>query len=120
MMSKAMISQPTAEVNLLPCPFYGGEPSMVDAEIDGRVHYIVKCGTCHCTSGVMQMSRSKAAEAWNRRAERTCSAIYDGDDSGHEFAGKSWHCSNCGHEMDEYEAKCGVYCIECGAKLVGE
>lgn len=52
--------------------------------------------------------------------ERTCRAIYDGDDSGHEFAGKSWHCSVCGHEMDEYEAKCGVYCIICGAKVVDE
>lgn len=52
--------------------------------------------------------------------ERTCHAIYDGDDSGHEFAGKSWHCSVCGHEMDEYEAKCGVYCIKCGAKVVDE
>lgn len=46
--------------------------------------------------------------------------IYDGDDSGHEFAGKTWHCSVCGHEMDEYEAKCGVYCIKCGAKVVDE
>ena len=57
---------------LKPCPFCGGEPFMVDAEIDGRVYYIVKCGTCHCTSGVMQMSRPAAAEAWNRRVERTC------------------------------------------------
>lgn len=52
--------------------------------------------------------------------ERTCHVIYDGDDSGHEFAGKSWHCSVCGHEMDEYEAKCGVYCIKCGAKVMDE
>ena len=64
-----------AEVNLLPCPFCGGEPFMVDEEIDDRVHYIVKCGTCHCTSGVMQMSRPAAAEAWNRRAERTCRTV---------------------------------------------
>lgn len=58
--------------------------------------------------------------AAHEHRERTCRAIYDGDDSGHEFAGKSWHCSNCGHEMDEYEAKCGVYCIICGSEVVDE
>lgn len=52
---------------LKPCPFCGGKPFMVDAEIDGRTHYIFKCAACHSTSGAMQMSRTKAAEAWNRR-----------------------------------------------------
>lgn len=52
--------------------------------------------------------------------ERTFRAIYDGEDTGHEFPGKSWHCSNCGHEMDEYEAKCGCYCMMCGEKLEDE
>lgn len=60
---------------------------------------------------------SKLADLIEPTPVRTCRAIYDGDDSGHEFAGKSWHCSNCGHEMDEYEAKCGLYCIICGAAI---
>lgn len=63
------------ELKLRPCPFCGGEAYMVDAEIDGRAHYIVKCGTCYSTSGVMQLSRPEAVAAWNRRAERTCRMV---------------------------------------------
>lgn len=56
------------ELKLKPCPFCGGEAYIVGAEIDGRAHYIAKCGACYSTSGVMQMSRAEAAAAWNRRA----------------------------------------------------
>lgn len=61
---------------------------------------------------------SAIADLIEPEPERACHAIYEGDDAGHEFPGKSWRCSSCGHKMDEYEAKCGCYCIKCGARLV--
>lgn len=98
---------------LKPCPFCGGEPFMVGAEIDGRAHYIVKCTACHSTSGVMQMNRSKAAEAWNRRAERTCHRVMRGLKNAPGFVGG--FCSECGHPINEG----AVYCEHCGARVVG-
>lgn len=110
--------------DLLPCPFCGGEALNVEwvTSHDER-GWAVACKNPECLMNQgarILRTEAEAAEAWNRRAERTCRAICDGDDSGHEFAGESWHCSNCGHEMDEYEAKCGAYCIKCGAKVVSE
>ena len=35
-------------------------------------------------------------------SERTCHAIYDGDDSGHEFAGQSWNEKNGTHSIVMY------------------
>lgn len=104
------MNEPDSIEGLKPCPFCGGEPSMVDAEIDGRAHYIVKCGTCYCTSGVMQLSRPAAAEAWNRRAERTCHVIPDG------CCGR---CSACGADVfTDSEGNEGSYCPNCGAEVV--
>lgn len=39
--------------------------------------------------------------------EKTCHVIYDGVDNEHSMSGKTWHCSNCNHEMDEFEAERG-------------
>lgn len=99
---------------LKPCPFCGGEPFMVGAEIDGREHYIVKCTACHSTSGVMQMNRSKAAEAWNRRAERTC---HLGNHGGLPGRADLLACDECGgvtYDMYPHPR----YCPNCGAKVV--
>lgn len=113
------------ELKLKPCPFYGHEPELVDAEIDGRAHYIVKCGACYSTSGVMQLSKPAAVAAWNRRAERTCrmervewrDAIGDHEIRRHKFV-----CGNCGLELEadliskpKYPYQ---YCPSCGAKVV--
>lgn len=103
---------------LLPCPFCGGKAEIYRVIIRPGTFY-AWCDECETRSNYYN-TEEDAARAWNSRAERTCRAICDGDDSGHEFAGESWHCSNCGHEMDEYEAKCGAYCIKCGAKVVSE
>lgn len=100
---------------LKPCPFCGGEPFMVGAEIDGRAHYIVKCTACHSTSGVMQMNRSKAAEAWNRRAERTCHNALKESDYGGVWPIPHFKCSSCGVMLAFYEFD---YCPQCGAKVV--
>lgn len=48
--------------------------------------------------------------------ESTCEAVYDGP--GNNISGKCWHCSNCGHDMDDYEVEFGVFCMMCGAKVV--
>lgn len=100
---------------LKPCPFCGGEPYMVDAEIDGRAHYIVKCGACYCTTGVMEMSRSKAAEAWNRRAERTCHMLPDKMAS-NAMCGPALRCDACGAAVPA--AGTTRYCPNCGARVV--
>lgn len=112
---------------LKPCPFCGGEPFMVDAEIDGRAHYIVKCTACHSTSGVMQMDRSKAAKAWNRRAERTCrmdksefadfAPEYEELHSCHKCGEQTavLACVNEGGDMEWVKPR---FCGYCGAKVV--
>ncbi len=100
---------------LLPCPFCGGEAYMEDAEIDGRAYYIAKCGTCCSTSGVMQMSRSKAIEAWNTRAERTCCNDLKDSDFGNVWPIPHFKCSTCGGLFASYEFD---YCPSCGAKVV--
>lgn len=102
---------------LLPCPFCGGKAYMVDAEIDGREHYIAKCGTCYSTSGVMQLSRPEAVAAWNRRAERTCRNDLKDSDFGNVWPIPHFKCSSCGGLFASYEFD---YCPSCGAKVVDE
>lgn len=123
--------------DLLPCPFCGGEAVMVDAEIDGRVHYIAKCATCYSTTDIMQMSKSKAAEAWNRRAEpepeRTCHAITTVKPFSQTQELHVKLCSSCDYVFGSeerrrlppyYEKRATSrmelpnYCPNCGAKVV--
>ena len=108
------------EVKLKRCPFCGGEAEIIEVEGNESETICIQCSSCGVSVHHKWLEPEVLIDYWNRRAERTCRAICDGDDSGHEFAGESWHCSNCGHEMDEYEAKCGAYCIKCGAKVVSE
>lgn len=79
----------------------------------------VECQCCGATQRGFD-TVEEAIEAWNNRAERTCTM--DIDENG-------WmHCSNCGQEMDFYDCGCGlgefVYehprCFNCGAKVVIE
>lgn len=119
------------ELRLKPCPFCGGEAYMVDAEIDGRAHYIVKCGTCYCTSGVMQLSRPEAVAAWNRRAERTCRMVEVETGELADYSDTDeviFHCAACHAERgvlsyDEdgnvYSAR-PEYCPNCGARVVAD
>lgn len=124
--------------DLFPCPFCGGEAVMVDAEIDGRVHYIAKCATCYSTTDIMQMSKSKAAEAWNRRAEpepeRTCHAITTVKPFSQTQELHVKLCSSCGcvfgaevrrrippfygEVVAGNQMKQPSYCPSCGAKVV--
>lgn len=106
---------------------------MVDAEIDGKTHYIVKCGTCYCTSDVMQMSRSKAIEVWNTRAERTCRIITTVKPLSQTQELHVKLCSSCDYvfwseerrRLPPYYKKVATsrvelpnYCPNCGARVV--
>ncbi|WP_075844666.1 Lar family restriction alleviation protein [Collinsella bouchesdurhonensis] len=97
--------------DLLPCPFCGGEALNVEwvTSHDER-GWAVACKNSECLMNQgarILRTEAEAAEAWNRRAERTCRAIYDGDDSGHEFR----------YYEPSYVPN---FCPECGAKVVEE
>lgn len=74
----------------------------------------VKCESCGSISEVVTESLSlsevekMAEEAWNRRAERTCHAVFD-DSNWYK-----WICSECGQPIDRADN----YCFSCGAKVV--
>lgn len=85
---------------LKPCPFCGGEASLMRS----NTLYKVECKDCG-VAGNVRVFQSDAIAAWNTRVERTC-------ERGDEF----WECSECG----EHGLRSGWnYCPNCGAKVVG-
>lgn len=90
---------------LLPCPFCGGKAEIYRVIIRPGTFY-AWCDECETRSNYYN-TEEDAARAWNSRAERTCRAIYDGDDSGHEFR----------YYEPSYVPN---FCPECGAKVVEE
>lgn len=87
--------------DLLPCPFCGGEAVFheytgrsVEVAIANRcdVPAMIKCERCGAMVSFNTGTRSTrrdAADAWNRRAERTCHYVYDKEIC-------AWRCSECG------------------------
>ena len=55
------------EINLLPCPFCGGQPVFEKYEWD-EDEYQVKCPYCFAATWIEE-SKEAAAEEWNRRAD---------------------------------------------------
>lgn len=123
------------EPNLKPCPLCGKDAAEFSdcqvveecanfEECDGPAMFVVVCdvlqGGCGCSTGYYK-TRERAAEAWNRREERTCHDVdpkYWGEDM--EF----FRCSRCGCEMilrkDGWIALYGGdmnYCTNCGSKV---
>lgn len=109
--------------NLLPCPFCGGESAGVYEEIPGG--YIVQCHDCCAQVGIMP--RERAIAAWNRRAERTCTAELNEQRD-------AVVCSACGSsmmlchwtEMLDWGRTPRIssfttypYCPNCGARVIG-
>ena len=106
---------------LKPCPFCGEDHVSVaytGYADEGCVLYTLGCSTTNCPGHISGSWRyfnlERAAEAWNRRAERTCTVenIYS---TGYQET--DWgECSSC----------CGVFpyqgdvvaCPKCGAKVV--
>ena len=109
---------------LKPCPFCGEEHISVaytGYEDEGCVLYTLGCSTTNCPGHISGSWRyfnlERAAEAWNRRAERTCKMelvkrgpIYS-----------VWRFSCCGYEHSENDTDGGATelpgtrCPKCGA-----
>lgn len=106
------------------CPFCGGR-AVLDEYACGEMNITVEhADGCWLTEyeGVLDVlvtEKSAYVEAWNTRAERTCTAhIGDGDTRGW------WVCDSCGDLFDSLSAlackkrKAPNYCPNCGAKVV--
>lgn len=121
---------------LKPCPFCGGEVDIyTSGAIPSAVGYPlsvhVTCRDCSLDMAepskggekALRAAEKRAAERWNRRAERTCRLTYD---SVHA----DYVCSSCGEWLEDtdYDAYAGEervrrpyrFCPSCGARVVGE
>ena len=109
---------------LLPCPFCGGDASIGrrdyyfedSNEYAMSAHY-VECSTCYVRT-IEYKSKDGAADAWNRRAERTCRMEYNEQWPHDEYyPTECYNCSECGHMTYD-----GVptFCPNCGAKVTDE
>lgn len=117
---------------LRPCPFCGGTPLLSEGPYDwdcgGRYYYSasIECA-CGLTLEVdnpgpkVYTSDAEALnfaiDAWNTRAERTCTVegVYDYYESN-----DLWAVLSCGHEFEWNDDEPPAYCPECGAKVVSE
>lgn len=101
---------------LKPCPFCGSKADLeITSLFEGDTSFVVSCTGCGCELLARHnATEQEAIDAWNQRAERTCTA--------HQEL-LSDHMENCivrfscGHKIfglaDEYH-----YCPNCGAKVV--
>ena len=112
---------------LKPCPFCGDVPELVPMfSMFGTLDGFVVKHECEVLGALIQApmtwtgnNAEHAVEAWNTRAERTCTNELD-----------VWHrfeCSACGCEVeggDEMGHRCSTgafnYCPNCGARVVEE
>lgn len=109
---------------LKPCPFCGGTASMNRREYyfeDSGEHamtaHYAECGKCFART-VEYKSEDGAADAWNRRAERTCRMEYNEEWSGDElYPTECYNCSECHHMTSDGMLS---YCPNCGAKVTDE
>ena len=118
--------------NLKPCPLCGKDVAELSdcqkvegcanfEECDGPAMSIVVCdvlqGGCGCSTGYYK-TRERAAEAWNRRAERTCNIVKSNDvRDGDGFYLCTVYELSCGHVARLAGGKLN-YCPNCGAKVV--
>lgn len=92
---------------LKPCPFCGGEAAVWRSERTLK-HQIV-CTGCLASTGQFE-SIDDAAEAWNRRAERTCRKVPGRMKYGRRMPA----CSECGQSLGDAR---WAYCLRCGARI---
>ena len=105
---------------LKPCPFCGEDHVSVaytGYEDEGCVLYTLGCSTTNCPGHISGSWRyfnlERAAEAWNRRAERTCEVTEYNDCGPH--AEDCTIVLTCGHRT---LGDIPNYCPSCGAKVV--
>lgn len=101
---------------LKPCPFCGGKARMHVAFASGGDHSVgvyVECLECRSCSETKwgDGAQEKAADAWNRRAERTCLA------KPYEVDGETgfYDCIEC--ECGEVNDVSARYCNGCGGLI---
>lgn len=93
--------------DLLSCPFCRGKAEIL--RMRQQNIFFAWCDECEAR-GDYYDTEEDAAEAWNRRAERTCHVI------DHGAVGA---CSACGAEcFGSPEGNKGTYCPNCEAKVV--
>lgn len=107
---------------LKPCPFCGSD----DVRIAVTMHeswYYGECESCASRTGYL-LSQAEAIDAWNTRAERTCTNT--------KMDGSYFMCSRChaAFDMLDWEGEPVIwvddspqfnsYCPHCGAKVVSE
>lgn len=111
---------------LKPCPFCGGEAHIAERITYGGKLYGACCYGTLCPGSEpfpWCLDYEDAADAWNRRAERTCRMEQDPD---YDFV----RCSACGYEEESNVLVAvdegglvvygGNYCPNCGAKVVDD
>lgn len=110
---------------LKPCPFCGGEAriqtyrTFIDEYHGIGTKYYVECSECLADRHLGNLTEKEAIEAWNTRAERTCTYKWCKFGNPDEPNGcyEAWDCSNCG-EIDEDLEEPPAFCLYCGAKVV--
>ena len=95
---------------LKPCPFCGNEARVRAQHWDDGSHvWWVECAACEA-EGMRCDDGQHAIDAWNTRAERTCTMAHEGE--------RLWLCSRCGSYYERADAYPYKYCPRCGAKVV--
>lgn len=121
-------------MELEPCPFCGGEANIVGKPYEAK--FCVGCGDDSCLGfsglGWLYDSEQEAAEAWNRRAERTCRIDVERRKLSQTQTTVVKSCSECGFEFGiekestfPFEVTLNVvvppnFCPNCGARIVEE
>ena len=86
------------------CPPEKSDPRLI--HYDTLILYLKFC-TCGAMSGRVEMTKERAIQNWNTRAERTCH--WDENPDG------SWH-AECAHRVD-WSGALPDFCPGCGAKV---
>lgn len=104
---------------LKPCPFCGGEASVVNVSYKYE-QWFVTCDNDYCTAKPFTTefdTPQKAIDAWNMRTEQTCEMVKLADYSEYvAYRSGIYVCSRCG-KKSVHESSWS-YCPNCGAKVV--
>ena len=107
-------------IELLPCPFCGGEAYMTEGVNGYRMSDIfhgVECMDCRANIEMACMTAIEAAQAWNTRHERTCQMMDGQWDNGQCTWGTV--CSECDAHLEHERGRHLNYCPNCGARVEG-